>query len=296
MSIDLLTNDDQEASTSTQPPKDTPTTHNFTMDDLSKLLDIKLENNKKSIIIDLKTTIESEINKAISKLRQEITQHTIILKNDQEKIKNDIHNINQKIKKLELENEELKKQIQEFRKHDHTSNSEKVVDNYKKIVLYGLKEYHQETEYDLHSRIINIFHEILDINITGYLEEVTRIGKFRPRQQRPIVIELISKRCTKYILQNAKQFRNTGLAICEHLDQQSLQTRKKLREGLILARKSGHHAIIRNNALIVNGSVVQTQAATTTNNCNESSKSIEPERDAENTSYATNTSSYNFRH
>lgn len=186
----------------------------------------------------------------------------------------------------------MKKQIQDLRKHDH--NSVKVLDNTKKIVLYGLNEYYQEAEYDLHGRIINTFHEILDINITGYLEEVKRIGKFRPRQQRPVVIELISKRCTKYILQNAKQFRNTGLAVCEYLDEQSLQTRKKLREGLILARKSGHHAIIRNNSLIVNGNVVQTQD--TTNLSNESRKSIEPERDVENTLNVTNTSTTNFRH
>lgn len=294
MSTDCVSDDDQGIKTpppaNIQPQNETLTTNHFTMDEFSKLLDQKLETNKKSLIIDLKNTIESEINKAISKLRQELIQHTSILKIDQEKIKTDILKIDQKIERLELDNEKLKKQIQEFRKHDHN----KIAADYsKKIVLYGLNEYYRESEHDLHSRIINAFHDILDINIAGYLDEAKRIGKQGQRQQRPVVIEFISRRCTNFILQNAKQFRNTGLAICEYLDEQSLQTRRKLREGLISARKSGHHAIIRKNLLIVDGKIMQTQATTTINDV--TIKSMEPEPAADNTLNTTNASTYNFR-
>lgn len=233
-----------------------------TLDEFAKLLDIKLENNKKSILIDLKNTIESEINKAIYKLKQEVNLQNNELKTGQENIKKDITKINGIIENLESENEKLKLQLLEIKNQERHSDTE---NNYnKKIVLYGFAEHYREPEHELYNRVTHVFQEVLNINLFGYIEDARRIGNYRPRQQRPLIVELISKKMTKYIIQNSKYFRGTGLGISEYLDKRTLQIKKDLRDGLRTARQSGHHAIIRNNKLIVNGKTTDTQLTTNT--------------------------------
>ena len=98
----------------------------------------------------------------------------------------------------------------------------------KTIVMYGLNEYEYENDFDLHNRIIDVFYEIANIDLTGYIEDINRIG--RRGWRRPLVIELLSKRMTKYILSNTRNFRNTGLWISEFLDEQGLSERKQQRQ------------------------------------------------------------------
>lgn len=100
-------------------------------------------------------------------------------------------------------------------------------ENCKKIVLYGLEEY-PEYETDLYNRVISVFRNILEVDLTGYIEELSRLG--RKGYKRPLVIEIISKRMTKYILQNKHYFRNTGLAISEYLCRDEMESRRKLRD------------------------------------------------------------------
>lgn len=97
-------------------------------------------------------------------------------------------------------------------------------DNSKLLVLYGLNEYPHESEYELHDRIIRIFHEIINVNLTGYIEDLQRIG--RRGWRRPIVIELLSKRMAKYLQNNVNCFKNSGLWLSEYLDEKGLNTRK----------------------------------------------------------------------
>lgn len=65
---------------------------------------------------------------------------------------------------------------------NNTVNIEKDVEesttnNEKMIVLYGLDEFRYEDKYGLHDRIVNVFYNITGIDITGYIENVCRIGK-----------------------------------------------------------------------------------------------------------------------
>lgn len=124
-------------------------------------------------------------------------------------------------------------------------------DKQKKFVLYGLQETYDEDEYNLNYRIINVFKDLFNVDLTGYIEESTRIGKKGNR--RPLIVELISKNMTKYILQNVAYLRNTGLYISEYLDENGRNNRKKAQEILRNARKNGRHAIIRNNKIIIDG-------------------------------------------
>lgn len=52
--------------------------------------------------------------------------------------------------------------------------------NEKTLVLHGLQEQYWEREEELENRIINTFHDILNINLTGYIEEITYIGNKKP--------------------------------------------------------------------------------------------------------------------
>lgn len=149
------------------------------------------------------------------------------------------------------------------------------IDKDKKIVIHGLPEYYDETEEDTENRILDIFYDILKVNLNGYIEKTTRLGRGgRYKFNRPLVVELISKKMTNYILKNAQYLKCTELTITEYLDEDSLKERKILKEQLMTARQNGSHAIIRNNKLIINGKYTMQQVPLQQNS-NESRKDNE---------------------
>ncbi|KOB58247.1 putative Iodotyrosine dehalogenase 1, partial [Operophtera brumata] len=109
-------------------------------------------------------------------------------------------------------------------------------DNKKIIVLYGLTEYHNENENDLEKRVTSMFMDVMNIDLTGYVEETIRMGKYGRR--RPIRLEIISKRMTKYILNNARQFKSTGVYVSEYLSGQALEDKRRDQERRHPARLS----------------------------------------------------------
>lgn len=228
---------------------------------LNKNLDKKLEDFKKSLISELRTTISSEVSKAINNLRSEMLHNMTTLTEEQKTMKENINKINTKIDQLENENLQLKREIENLQNKTIPNFEESVApkretnkkENGKKIVLYGLAENHWESEVDLQNRVLNVFRQIMDVNLYGYIEEVARMGRKGKGSRRPLTIELLSKSMTRYLLQNSSSFKNTGLAISEYLDQESLKQRRQLWKSLIEARQNGQHAIIQNNILIING-------------------------------------------
>jgi hypothetical protein len=102
------------------------------------------------------------------------------------------------------------------------------IDQNKCLVLYGLNEYRHESELELHERVISVFYDIAGIDLTGYIEDLCRIG--RQGYRRPLKIELLSKRITKYVLQSVYNFKNTGLWLSTFLDDKGLQKRRQDRE------------------------------------------------------------------
>jgi hypothetical protein len=227
---------------------------------LKQFISDKLERNNRTLVYELKSLIKSEISSAITEFKLETTEKLRNMNKSQETLYNEISKINNKIKLLEIENQNLQKQIREFEKSSnnissHTSNNvleEKKIENYRKIVLYGLQENYWESDDELHERIIWIFQEILRVDLTGYIEDLKRVGK--QGYARPLIIELLSKQKTKYILNYRYLFKNTGLAISEYLDQKSLLEKRNIRKALMEARRQGKHAVLRNGTLIINGS------------------------------------------
>lgn len=267
MSVDDHLNDDRSilGDTITIDRDPTPAVQsqpNCTLDQISKLLDTKLEANRKSILNEIKSTIQSEINLAICKLKNELSQKTTMLTNEQANLKKDLNMLTEKITTMESEYEKLKYEIKLIseRSNTYSSKPNSEVDYSKNIVLYGLHEHYRETELELNERIICLFRDILNVNLTGYIEDLTRLGKRGPR--RPIVIELISKRMTKYILQNSRFFRNTGFAVSAYLTGNALEERKQLREQYLNARKSGKNATLRGSRLFIDGKMIGDKQST----------------------------------
>lgn len=201
------------------------------LEKFSQLLDTKLECMKISIIQNVKNTIQAEFTNAINKLQNDLIQSKSILATEQSTLKEKICTLNNKIDTIE-------QQLQ-------------ILENGNKIVLYGLQEEYYETDNDLYDRVSRAFYEIMNIDINPYIEEIKRIGK--RGEKRPLQIDLISKRMAKYITENGRAFKNTGLSVGKFLDRKELQHRNELRKKVNLARKNGQRAYIKNNKLYING-------------------------------------------
>lgn len=246
------------------------TPNEISLQSLKEMFDMQLKENNRTIVSQLKSTIQIEINKAILELKADITLETSKLTKENCLRKLDIQLLATKIDQLNKENEKLKQEIEDLlHKSPATTsiNSQIPPENHrKKIVLYGLDEYYKEHENDLHCRIIDIFRDIMHVELTGYIEDTHRIGKFTKSNRRPLVIELLSKRMTKYIVENSRCFQATRLTVSEYLDKNAREQRKNMRQEMLNAREKGKHAIIRDNKLFIDGKKIYINTAQTQHN------------------------------
>ncbi|XP_064292895.1 uncharacterized protein LOC135309974 [Plodia interpunctella] len=231
----------------------------LTLENISYLISSQLKENNKAIIKDLHSTIITEVNQAILKLKEEMKEDTRLLCKQNDERKKEIEEIQIYIEKLRKENEKLIKEIKEIEnkvRAPEIKEKESQETNNKKIVLYGLHEC-KESEYDLHRRVADAFREILNIDLLGYIEETHRMGRFNNNRYRPLMVELISKKMTKYILNNSHCFRGTGLSISQFMEGKALKEMKLLREEMFKARTRGKYAVIRNNKLYIEGQKIE---------------------------------------
>lgn len=270
----------------------------LTVDSMNKLLELHFQRNRQSLIAEMRIIMKKEIDEISTDLRKEIQQTAGKINTKQQELEKELDVLKNKIEylynekgKLQLETEKLRREMENYK---IPSNEEKTIkENKNSFVLYGLVENCWEPEENTHDRVINAIYEILNIDLSGYIEELTRVGK--KGTKRPLKIELISKRMATYILNNGRLFRNTGLAVSPYLEDQSLRERNALRHALLSARKNGHHAVIRNNKLMINGKeFIQPTPQTQPNkpDLKINDKEIQPEnsqednnRDMQNTSY-----------
>lgn len=226
----------------------------LTLQNLSEMISQQLKDNNKSIISQLQSTIQTEINKAIAKLKDDFTKDINNISQQNKEQKTQIKELNTKISNLENSNKELKKEIKDLEEKLTSAQTRQYSpeSNSKKIVLFGLTEYYNESEHDLHNRIHEIFQDIMCVDLVGYIEATYRIGKYKDKN-RPLVIELLSKKMTKYITENSQYFQGTKLSISGYLDENERETRKIMRDEMFKARTKGLHAVIRNNQLYIEG-------------------------------------------
>lgn len=228
----------------------------LSLQNLSDVIMMRLKENNESIIKDLRNIIQTEINKAITKLTGDFEQKTSNLSKQNELRVQEIEEINTKIENLLKENEKLKQEIFEIKSISASPVIQCTESNSKKIVIYGFTEYYKEPEADLHNRIIEMFRDTLQVDLMGYVENMYRLGRNNNNTNtRPLVIELISKRMATYIKNHSHYFQGTRLSVSEFLDENSRRERHQMREEMIQARKKGLYAVIRNNQLYVEGKV-----------------------------------------
>jgi hypothetical protein len=225
------------------------------IEQIGNMMEIKLDKNNKNIISELKLLIHSEIDTALHKFKCEvIDKNNTNLQLQQHNLAKQLNELNEKIQTLEKENLLIKSQIKDLLSNSSISTKIEVSKNYetqRRFVLYGLEEYYGETDASLYPRINNMFRDILNIEINGFIESIKRLG--RKGNCRPLIIELLSNRLKNYILENAYCFKSTRYAVSDVLSREDLEQRRQLRELLINARRTGKYAVIRQNKLFING-------------------------------------------
>ena len=234
--------------------------NSLTVGQWENIIDGKLTLLKEQIITEIRDILLTEIKDTLSKHQVEFKQET----NTEISECKVQESLNNKLENIEKEKDKLQKEILEIHTIIKNNNMQNKIEKNistpvtevpnqldHKIVLYGLDEHPWEDEYQLHDRIIHIFQEITNINLSGYVEDVKRLGKRGTR--RPIIIELLSKRLTRNIIHNSRFFKGTGLAVAECLDKISLENRREMIATLAIARKNGQRANIINNLLYING-------------------------------------------
>ncbi|KAI5639938.1 hypothetical protein NE865_07667 [Phthorimaea operculella] len=226
---------------------------------LSDLLDEKLNTMKGEIVAEITSTIETKLFHSIKRLEETFSQKFSDLQTTQTNITARVSKMEKKIEDLEKERDKLQFSLQEISSKITSQEPIEIsapdynqYENQKKFVLYGLNETHHEDEWSLIDQLQDMFRDLYNINISGFIETATRVGSKRSKR-RPIVVELISKRMTKYIIDNTVYLKNTGLFISEYLDKSGRQNRKTMLNMMRNARKDGKHAVIINNKLIING-------------------------------------------
>lgn len=229
----------------------------ISLENLSEIIIQRLKENNKCIISELQNTIQVEINKAITKLKQDIEGKTDFLYKQNDKKTQEIEEINKKIEKLSDENEALKNEINTMKFLPPTKQVKETDNNCKKIVIYGFSEFYNESETELHNRLIEMFYEILQVDLNGYIEETKRIGRLTTKS-RPLIVELLSKKMTRYIVENSHYFQGTNIHVSEFLNENARKERKLLREEMLRARRNGQYAVIRNNKLFIDGKRILT--------------------------------------
>lgn len=225
----------------------------ITLGTLTQMINAQLKDNNKTIIAELQSTIQTEINKAIVILKEETKKEINNLTTENSKRKTEISQINLNIGQLTEENKTLKQEIKQLQTKLETmklSEPESTMnDNDTKIVIYGVDEIYRETENVTHDLTLQICQELLNINLQGYVENIYRIG--RKGHKRPILVELASKKITQRILNLSRNLQHSHISITEHLDENAIKMRNILIEDLKEARKAGKYAVIRNNKLII---------------------------------------------
>lgn len=225
----------------------------ITLQQLSSMISEKLSENNNAIITQLQTTIQIEIKKATTQFKNDFKQEIDILHTQNSQRKLEIENISKKIEKLEREAKKMQTEISEIVYISGTPKKHyKQEENMKKLVLYGIEEYQHESEHELHIRLIDMFREKLHIDLLGYIEDTQRIGKYRGKN-RPLIIELLSKRMVKYILNQNNYLRKNKIAISPMLNENQKEERKAMFEEMRIARNKGLHAIIRDSQLYIQG-------------------------------------------
>lgn len=173
--------------------------------------------------------------------------------NTKEEIKQEIRStkieIFQELANLKQENNELKKenQILKYR----LLNCERKLKKFN-LIFYGLQE--EEEELVGIQNILDLINQKLNIDCNfSDIRDIYRIGQKTADKNRPTVVEFINYKLRTEILANSKKLKGTGIFITNDYTPEDYEKHKILIAHLKTARSNNHHAVIKNNVLIING-------------------------------------------
>lgn len=201
---------------------------NVSIKDLYKLL-LEVKNKNDKLQIQNNTT------------KEEIKQEIRSTKND----------IFKELEKIKEENNEIKKENENLK--NRVLNCERKLKKFN-LIFYGLQE--EEEELTIIQNFLDLINDKLNIDCNfSDIRDIYRIGlketgKDRPR---PMVVEFVNYKLKIEILTNAKKLKGTGIFIANDYTSEDYEKHKILITHLKKARINNHHAVIKNNALIING-------------------------------------------
>lgn len=173
--------------------------------------------------------------------------------NTKEEIKQEIRStkieIFQELANVKEENNELKKenQILKYR----LLNCERKLKKFN-LIFYGLQE--EEEELVGIQNILDLINQKLNIDCNfSDIRDIYRIGQKTADKNRPTVVEFINYKLRTDILANSKKLKGTGIFITNDYTPEDYEKHKILIAHLKTARSNNHHAVIKNNVLIING-------------------------------------------
>lgn len=197
-------------------------TETIKLEQISQLLDTKLDEKfemiKNFIMSEIKNTVLTEVPKVLHKFIEKCN----IIYQEQININSSLKIITDKLENLELEQIKLEYEIKAMNTQ-HENNE-------KKLVIYGFDDIFMETNIKLERMIIYAFQESLNINLTGQIEKIYRLGLRGSRK--PIYLELATKRLTKFILGQIQTLKRQGLYVCEYLDKKSLEKKRQHKDDI----------------------------------------------------------------
>ena len=170
-----------------------------------------------------------------------------------------IEEMNEKLNKFRLEfskalNEiqELKKETEEIKVQMKGVKTLEWESRNKNIIIFGLKDFENESKLETLNRVIKLFTDALKINIEKQqIDNIYWIGKRKPN--RPLLIKFNNTITKDFIIRQKRIFGKWKVRVEEDFSPEIRNIRKRLVEYMWRERKNGKHAILSNDKILVNG-------------------------------------------
>ncbi|XP_042142747.1 uncharacterized protein LOC120837858, partial [Ixodes scapularis] len=117
------------------------------------------------------------------------------------------------------------------------------------LLFFGLPDSDRETWAQSEQKIINLCSQHLDINIMpDGIERAHRLGRYRPNQNRPIIVKFALHKTKERIFSQGKKFKDTSFAVSEDFSPSVQLARRNL---LTFARNQAMPFSLRFKTLLI---------------------------------------------
>lgn len=140
-----------------------------------------LQQNNQYILSAIQATLRNEMESAIYKIQADFKQSFEKITIKQLKFQEELSNLSLKITKLDktcrsiqAENESLQTKMQHLQSNVHITSNEHLqinTSNDRVLILHGFAEHYRESEGEVIDRLISIFYDYLNIDLSGHIEE-----------------------------------------------------------------------------------------------------------------------------